>query len=105
MEERIAEVWREVLGLAQVGVHDNFFDLGGHSISSIRIVARLRDRGIALAPVDLFRTQTVSTLAALLEGRRVAAVTQAASVVSEAGGPFATVELEPEEMAGLLGDA
>ncbi|TMQ71355.1 MAG: hypothetical protein E6K80_05855, partial [Candidatus Eisenbacteria bacterium] len=42
VEERLAEVWRQVLGLDRVGRHDNFFDLGGDSIRATQMVARVR---------------------------------------------------------------
>ena len=62
-ERRLAEIWREVLNLSQVGIHDNFFELGGDSILSIQVVSRARQVGIHFTPKDLFRFQTVQTLA------------------------------------------
>jgi amino acid adenylation domain-containing protein/non-ribosomal peptide synthase protein (TIGR01720 family) len=64
-EQALAEVWQQVLGVSQVGVHDNFFALGGDSIMSVQIVARLRRRGIDLTPRQLFEHPTVAQLAAL----------------------------------------
>ncbi len=75
-EERIADVWSQVLGVAQVGIHDNFFDLGGHSLAIIQVVSRLRETlGRELSAVDLFQHPTVAALAAHLEpeGARPAA--------------------------------
>lgn len=43
-ERAVAEVWQEVLGIDRVGVHDNFFDVGGHSLLAMRVVARLSRR-------------------------------------------------------------
>jgi amino acid adenylation domain-containing protein/non-ribosomal peptide synthase protein (TIGR01720 family) len=63
-EERLAAVWAEVLGLEQVGVHDNFFDLGGDSILSIQVFSRARQAGMHLTTKDLFAHQTVAELAA-----------------------------------------
>lgn len=63
----IADVWRELLGLAQVGAYDNFFELGGHSLLAIQVVSRLR---LALGcdiPVRLmFDHPTVVSLAVAL---------------------------------------
>jgi amino acid adenylation domain-containing protein/non-ribosomal peptide synthase protein (TIGR01720 family) len=62
-EAQLTEIWREVLNLAQVGIHDNFFELGGDSILSIQVVSRARQLGIHFTPKDLFRFQTVQSLA------------------------------------------
>ncbi len=63
-EERLAEIWRAVLGRERVGVHDNFFQLGGDSILSIQVVARVRQAGLLLTPKLLFENQTIAELAA-----------------------------------------
>ncbi len=62
-EEVLAEVWAEVLGIERVGVHDNFFDLGGDSILSIQVVSRARQAGILLTSRLLFLHQSVAALA------------------------------------------
>ncbi len=64
-EERLAEIWREVLHADEVGRDDNFFDLGGDSILSLQIIARARKRDILLTPKQLFEHQTIALLAAL----------------------------------------
>nr|WP_314483498.1 non-ribosomal peptide synthase/polyketide synthase [uncultured Pseudomonas sp.] len=63
LEQRLADIWRHVLGVAQVGVDDNFFALGGDSIISIQVVSRARQAGIAFSPRDLFQHQTIRSLA------------------------------------------
>jgi len=63
VEERVAEVWREVLGLERIGIHDNFFDLGGTSLMLYRVYSRVRDLRADLRVVDLFRYTTVEELA------------------------------------------
>jgi amino acid adenylation domain-containing protein/non-ribosomal peptide synthase protein (TIGR01720 family) len=62
-EEALARIWRSVLGLEQVGVHDNFFHLGGDSILSIQVVARARSAGWAITPQQMFERQTIAALA------------------------------------------
>ena len=62
-EAALAEVWSEVLRLSRVGIHDDFFDLGGDSIRAIQVVARCRRHGIELEPRHLFRHPTVAALA------------------------------------------
>ncbi|MFF9897703.1 amino acid adenylation domain-containing protein [Streptomyces longispororuber] len=75
MEARLAEVWRQVLGVDQVGVHDDYLALGGDSILSIQVVARARRMGIRITPRLMFDHPTIAELAPqaellLLEGGR-----------------------------------
>ena len=63
-ERRLAAIWSEVLGVERVGVHDNFFGLGGDSILSIQVIARAQQAGLRLTPRQLFQHQTVAELAA-----------------------------------------
>ncbi|WP_223306084.1 non-ribosomal peptide synthetase [Massilia sp. NR 4-1] len=77
-ERILLEIWRHVLGLDSIGIHDNFFEIGGDSIMTIQIVARANKAGIPLRPRHLFDFQTVEALARH-------AVAQAAS--DESGGP------------------
>ena len=64
-EDLLAGIWRGVLGLDQVGIHDNFFQLGGDSILSIQVVARARREGLLISPRQLFENQTIAGLAAV----------------------------------------
>lgn len=67
-EQRVAEVWREVLDLAQIGIDEGFFDLGGHSLLLLRVHHLLSGDYPGLAMVDLFGYPTVRLLAAHLRG-------------------------------------
>ncbi|MFJ8190141.1 amino acid adenylation domain-containing protein [Streptomyces sp. NPDC096094] len=69
VEERIAEVWQDVLGLDRVSVEDGFFELGGHSIRAVTLVGRLRAAGYDLAVRDVFEYRTVARIAELVTGR------------------------------------
>ncbi|MFF5536387.1 amino acid adenylation domain-containing protein [Streptomyces cinerochromogenes] len=62
-EERVARAFREVLRLPQVDADISFFDLGGDSVMSIRLLSRLRRAGLVLAPQDIFEHRTVRALA------------------------------------------
>jgi amino acid adenylation domain-containing protein len=67
LEQRIAVIWQEALGLTRVGRHDNFFDLGGHSLLLTRVLGQLRaEVRPDLAMVTLFRHPTVAALAEAL---------------------------------------
>ncbi|HWS54338.1 MAG TPA: amino acid adenylation domain-containing protein [Pyrinomonadaceae bacterium] len=63
VEEVLAGIWAEVLRVDQVGVHDNFFGLGGDSILSIQVIARAGQAGLQLTPRQMFQYQTVAELA------------------------------------------
>jgi aryl carrier-like protein len=70
LQEQIARVWKETLGVDRVGLHDNFFDIGGHSLAVLQVHARLSallER--SLHPMDLFRHPTIAAMAEFLEGR------------------------------------
>ena len=67
VENVLAEVWRAVLNVGQVGIHDNFFDLGGDSIISLQVVSRLSLRGYLIQPRDILQYQTIAELAGVVE--------------------------------------
>jgi non-ribosomal peptide synthase protein (TIGR01720 family) len=62
----VGEIWREVLGLAELEADQNFFDIGGDSLLGLRVVASARAAGYPMRPRHIFLGQTVSGLAALL---------------------------------------
>ena len=83
VEEILAGIYAQVLGLERVGVDDSFFDLGGDSISSMQVVARARAAGLTCRTRDIFVEQTVARLA------RVAGVVDGeAAVIDEGVGPL-----------------
>ncbi len=63
VEEILADIYAQVLGLDQVGVDDSFLDLGGDSILSMQVVARARAAGVRCRPRDIFVEQTVAGVA------------------------------------------
>ncbi|EST37750.1 hypothetical protein N566_11310 [Streptomycetaceae bacterium MP113-05] len=68
-ERQIAAIWRELLGVAPVGAHDNFMALGGHSLLAARVVERIKAAlGTEVRLADLLAEPTVAGVAALLAG-------------------------------------
>lgn len=67
VEQALAAIWSQVLGVAQIGRHDNFLELGGDSILTLQIVARARKQGIGLAPKHVMEKQTISAVAAVAQ--------------------------------------
>ncbi|MFE0652996.1 condensation domain-containing protein [Streptomyces sp. NPDC059534] len=83
MEELLCGLFAELLGVERVGVDDDFFDLGGDSIVSIRLVARARSRNVAISARDVFRHKTVAGLAKHARERQP----KPEKTVQEQGGP------------------
>jgi len=82
-EERLARIWAQVLGRERVGVHENFFELGGDSILSIQMVVRATDEGLRITPRQIFQHQTVAALAAVA-GTAPAVAAEQGTVTGEA---------------------
>ncbi|MCP4656308.1 MAG: AMP-binding protein, partial [bacterium] len=67
LEERLAELWEELLGIAPVGIHDDFIELGGHSLLGIQLYSRLQQAfGVTVPLAVLFETQTIVAMAAVI---------------------------------------
>ncbi|HLP60378.1 MAG TPA: amino acid adenylation domain-containing protein, partial [Candidatus Deferrimicrobium sp.] len=64
VEKRLAEVWQDVLGMEQVGIKDDFFQVGGDSIKAMQMVSRLKKYGLSVKINDLFARSTIEKLAA-----------------------------------------
>ena len=67
MEQLVANIWKEVLGAERVGLHDNFFDLGGHSLLSMKVLVQIENEiGHFVNPKEIF-TQTLQQFSAVCE--------------------------------------
>jgi amino acid adenylation domain-containing protein len=94
VEEIVAGFFAEVLGLDRVGVDEGFFDLGGHSLSVMRLTARVRETfGVELAPHRIFELPSVAGLAG--EIARLAAEAPAAAGIAAAPALLAVPRTEP----------
>jgi amino acid adenylation domain-containing protein len=102
LEQALAEIWTGFLPVARVGVRDDFFDLGGHSLIATRIAARIRrDFGVALPLAVLFEEPTVERLALVLEAE--GAAFGRPGQAAPAAGPAGAESLSEEELDALLG--
>ncbi|URN14515.1 AMP-binding protein [Streptomyces radiopugnans] len=82
-ERLLAEVWREVLGLSLIGVHDDFFRIGGSSLSTVRVAALAAERGLPVSVRDLIERPTLAQLALRAEESAGKTGAVAAAVRSE----------------------
>jgi acyl-CoA synthetase (AMP-forming)/AMP-acid ligase II/acyl carrier protein len=88
-EKAVADLWRDVLGVRRVGLHDSFFDVGGHSLAAVQMIARLEERFAITFPVAaLFEATTVQKLAVLVD----------ALTAARAGAPAELAGLEVGEI-------
>ncbi|HYL98408.1 MAG TPA: condensation domain-containing protein, partial [Blastocatellia bacterium] len=87
IEQALVSIWSQVLKIDQIGVHDNFFDLGGDSILGIQIISKANQSGLRLTPRHIFQYQTIAELAA--------ADGAAAGMVAEQGEVTGPVRLTP----------
>ncbi len=68
LEKKIAAVWEQLLGIEGIGIHDNFFDLGGNSLSGTQLVAKLRQVFQVELPLrELFEDPTIAAVAGIIE--------------------------------------
>jgi acyl carrier protein len=64
VEEKLAQIWSEVLAVERVGVYDDFFELGGHSLLATQVAARVRKTFEVTLPLrELFEATTIAALA------------------------------------------
>jgi acyl carrier protein len=73
MEQAVAQLFRDVLGARRVGRDDNFFDLGGHSLMAMELMAAVEEAfGIDVPVAVLYESRTVAAFAEAIEARRTA---------------------------------
>jgi acyl transferase domain-containing protein len=73
LEEAIGSVWRQLLGIAEIGIHDDFFELGGHSLLAGQVIARLQEKlQLTLSLRSIFESSTIAGLATHIEALQVA---------------------------------
>ena len=101
VEERLTDLWQDLLGIAPVGVLDNFFELGGHSLLATQLVAELRRIFEVVLPLrDIFETPTVALLAEVVAEHQA----QGDEVEQETGLPTIVPDLENRHLPFPLTD-
>jgi hypothetical protein len=71
VEQILAGIWQELLGVERVGRRDNFFELGGHSLHGIKLMSRIEQRVMSnLSVVAIFRHPTIEQMAEALESSK-----------------------------------
>ncbi|MCP5053621.1 MAG: amino acid adenylation domain-containing protein [bacterium] len=77
MEKQLAGIWEGVLGCHGVGIHDNFFDLGGHSLTATRAASRIqKEMALELRMLDIFIAPTIALMADLIQRKKRKRLTQ-----------------------------
>ncbi len=67
IQKQLTAIWESILQLTPIGIHDNFFAIGGDSIRSIQIISKAQEQGIEIAPHHIFEYQTIYKLGTFLE--------------------------------------
>ena len=90
-QRALLSIWRDVLAFDEIGIHDNYFEIGGDSISTIHILSRARNEGLDFQPQDIVDHPTVSALAAVIDNSRAQAPAEGepATAVNESSGSTA----------------
>ncbi|MEV4702015.1 amino acid adenylation domain-containing protein [Actinoplanes sp. NPDC049316] len=81
-ERLLAGIWSEVLGVAQIGVHDRFADLGGHSLLMIKVLAAARQAGLTVSIWRMYQHETLHDLAAAIDADQAEAAAESAAAVA-----------------------
>jgi aspartate racemase len=86
LERQLTNIWESVLGIHPLGVHDNFFDHGGHSLSAVTLLDKVeKNFGKSLSPMTVFQAPTIARFAELLRGEGCVASWRALHAVQPQG--------------------
>jgi acyl carrier protein len=99
VEQRIANIWQQMLGIEEVSIHDNFFELGGDSVQAIQISVKINEAGLQFTPQQLFQNQTIAELAAILDTSSPAAVVETPAATPT--GEFSLAGVNEDELAKI----
>jgi acyl-CoA synthetase (AMP-forming)/AMP-acid ligase II len=66
VEQKLVEIWSELLNIEKIGRHDHFFELGGHSLLAVTLISRMQSEGLHVGVRTVFETPTIADLAAVI---------------------------------------
>jgi amino acid adenylation domain-containing protein len=96
IEQAIANIWQDVLGVEKVGVDDNFFDLGGHSLLLVQLHRRLEEAlGTKTSVIDLFRYPTITSFARFVSIKEQLGPSPSAAAFFDRGAPVTSRDNTP----------
>jgi len=84
VEKQLAEIWRDVLRINRIGIHDNFFDLGGQSLLAMQVITRVSEQlSVEIPLARLFEMPTIADLAKLIENTRASAPNDSSRIIPQ----------------------
>ena len=93
IEKKLIEIWKDVLGKEEIGIHDNFFQLGGSSLKGVSIVSRVyKQFNVELSITDVFDQPTISLLAKFITGAGIKAYCQIECVAEKEYYPLSSAQ-------------
>jgi thioesterase domain-containing protein len=110
-ENVLVRIWCELLNLSQVGVYDNFFALGGHSLMVIRLISKIKSTlNVTLSVLEFFKNPTIEQMARVIDGRAPMGKRRTAVIPMQegrAGPPVYFIDAGPWEfqLAQSMGEA
>ncbi len=104
-EVQMVQVWRDILDVEEVGIHDNFFDLGGHSMLAVRLITQIEAiTGTKISLAALFQAPTVAQLVEMIDDEEEIALTSKALVALRAQGSQAPLFCMPGNLGNVFTD-
>ncbi|MRX70530.1 amino acid adenylation domain-containing protein [Flavobacterium resistens] len=103
IEEQLAEIWKEVLGVGKIGITDNFFDLGGDSIRSIRLLSRINNfLGLNYKLSDIYAFPSIKELLSIKLERQTSTISPLIKIQVEASFENLSKELDSEKIIAIF---
>ncbi len=104
LEHQLVSIWRSIMEISQIGTHDDFFELGCDSVTSIRIAAEAKRQGLNITPLQLFTYPTITSLAKELINRQQTAETRGQEFTNDLNEEEIELlrsSMDPEDFAAL----